>query len=272
MPGEDYGIRLERDGHVAVVTFDRPQRRNAFNEKMWNDLEAATAALAADLPRAVVLTGAGERAFCAGFDVNPDNPMVGGLLESVQTHDPVPVEGMIRRVRSAVDRLTSLPVPLVAAMNGLAYGGGAEISLRCDLRVVDPKAVICFSEVRLGLMPDWGGGVALARTVGPATAADLILTARKVTAEEALRLGIVSRVSAPGKALEEALALAGTIAKNGPRAVRHCLALIRRVPDLDLDAALELETREAVALIAGGECFHGIQAFMEKRQPEFPDA
>ena len=137
--------------------------------------------------------------------------------------------------------------------------------------VVDPGAVFCFSEVRLGLMPDWGGGVALTRLIGPGRAADLILTARKVSAEEALSLGLANRVSESDGALAAALELAGAIAKNGPRAVRRALEVLRRTPGLSQSDALTLEMDRAVALIASGECAHGITAFMSRKEPEFPD-
>jgi enoyl-CoA hydratase len=267
-------VRLERRDRIAVVTLDRPQRRNAMNDAMWSAFSEHIAALERELPRAIVLTGAGEQAFCAGQDVQPDNPQISGLVTAVQTHDPAPVDAMLRRIRDVVDRFVALPVPLIAAINGVAFGGGAEMAVRCDLRVADPSATICFSEVRLGLMPDWGGGVALARLLGPSRAADLILTARRVAAAEALSLGLVNRVSAagPGAAVASAVELAQSIAANGPRAVRAALDVIRRVPDLSAADALSLELSRAADLIATGECVHGITAFMSRTDPSFPDA
>ena len=219
----------------------------------------------------VVVTGAGPAAFCAGMDVNPDNPQISRMAHALATKDPVPVKRLIHRIRGTIDRLAALPVPVVAAINGDAHGGGAELAVRCDLRVMDPDAVIRFSEVRLGLMPDWGGGAALTRLVGPSRAADLILTARPVRSAEALDLGLVNRISPPGEALAAAMALAELMAANGPKAVRHALHLIRKAPDLSLAEALDLETEQAVALIATGECLQGIGAFLEKKTPEFTD-
>jgi enoyl-CoA hydratase len=260
-----------KNGAIGVVTLNRPERKNTFHEKMWSDLEAVTSSLTQSLPRAVIVTGAGSETFSAGMDVNPDNPQISGLINAVSRNDPGPVDVLMRRIRGAIDELVSLPVPVICAINGIAYGGGAELTMRCDLRVMDPGAVICFSEVTLGLMPDWGGGVALTRLAGPAVAADLILTARPVGADEALSLGIVNRISRPKKALEDATALAESIVKNGPRAVRSALEVIRRTPDLTHQDALALELERAVALIASGECAHGIGAFLQKREPEFPD-
>jgi enoyl-CoA hydratase len=264
-------VQLDRQGQVAVLTLDRPERRNAMGETMWALLEERVVELEAALPRAIVLTGAGDRAFSAGQDLGMDNPQVQTLVAAVQSHDQAPVRAFLERERGVVDRLCALPVPLVAAVNGLAYGGGAELATRCDLRVVDPDAVFCFSEVKLGLMPDWGGGVALARLLGPGRATDLILTARRVTASEALSLGLANRVSAKGRALSEALELAEAIAKNGPRAARGALEVLRRTPGLSQADALSLELDRAVALIASGECAHGIAAFLSKDEPSFPD-
>ncbi len=268
---KDYDISLQRQGHVAVITLNRPAKQNAFDEHMWDCLDKVTAELTASLPRVIVLTGAGEKAFCAGFDVNPDNPLLKPLLAAMESRERGPAYDLIHRIRTSIDRLVTLPVPIIAAINGQAYGGGAEIASRCDLRVMDPQTVICFSEARLGLMPDHGGVVGLTRLVGASRAADLILTARKVGADEAFQLGWANRISAPGKALEEALSLAFSIAKNGPRAVRHALSVIRKTCDLTTHDALELETEEAVNLIVSGESIHGISAFLMRKEPEFPE-
>lgn len=268
---KDYGIRLERREHIAVIILDRPQRRNAFDEHMWECLAQVIADLRKNLPRVVIITGSGEKAFCAGFDVNPENPQVARLASAVEKHDDAPAKELIRMIRTTVDSLIFLPVPIIAAINGLAYGGGAEIAVRCDLRVMDPSAIISFSEVRLGLMPDYGGSVGLTRLVGPSRAADLILTARKLDAQEALALGVVNRISEPGKALDEALEVASGVADNGPRAVRSALEVIRKTPDLPYMDALELESKKAVELIASGECIHGISAFLTKEKPIFPE-
>ena len=264
------GVLLERKDHVAVVTFNRPGRRNAFDENMWTGLEQVVAQLKSQIPRVVVVTGAGK-SFCAGFDVNPDNPQVSGLIGAVEKRERAPVEALIRRLQETVDSLVGLPVPVIAAVNGDAYGGGAELASRCDLRVMDKTAVFCFSEARLGLMPDWGGGPGLTRLIGASRAADMILTGRKVAADEALSIGLVNRISAPGLALAEAVTLAETIARNGPRAVRHALTVIRKAAELPMKAALDLEREQAVSLIVSGECVHGITAFLSKQKPVFPD-
>lgn len=263
-------VTVERRGKIAVATINRPARLNAMNEDLWRQLAAVAEELQGAPPRALVVTGSGND-FCAGFDVNPDNPQVARLVTAVQAHDPGPVAPLIAQIRGTIDRLTGLPVPVIAAVQGRAYGGGAELAARCDLRVLDPRARISFSEVRLGLMPDWGGGVALTRLLGPGRAADLILTGRVVEAAEALALGLANRITAEGQCLAEAIALAESIAAMGPQAVRQALRVIRRTPDLPFTEALDFESRCAVELIAGGECITGITAFMTRSTPDFPD-
>ncbi|MDO9264089.1 MAG: enoyl-CoA hydratase/isomerase family protein [Desulfosalsimonadaceae bacterium] len=263
-------IHLERRDAVAILTMDRPLRRNAFNDRMFEALERVTRELKEHLPRAIVITGGGDNAFCAGFDIHPDNPLVSGLIDAVEKKNQASAHKLIHDIRKIVDGFVSLPVPIIAAINGLAYGGGAELAVRCDLRVMDPNAVICFSEVRLGLMPDWGGGAALARLIGASRAADVILTARQIQAGEAINFGLVNRIC-QSNCLEEAVALADMIAANSPRAVSYTLALIRQSRNLTLNQTLDLEAEKAISLIGSGEYFYGVSAFLEKRKPEFPD-
>ena len=261
---------------VHASVFDqfvmRPQRHNAFNQAMLEELEVAAGELAsAPLPRAVIVTGDGPDAFCSGFDVGLDNPMVAEMARAVEIGQKAPIAAAIGLLRRSLDRFFALPMPIIAAINGKAFGGGAEFAVRCDLRVMDPAATICFSEVRLGLMPDWGGGATLPHLIGSAAAAELVLTARPVGAEEALRMGLVNRVSELGQAVIEAVAMAESIVGNGPRAVQSALKVIREGRNLSLADALDLERREAVDLIASGECLHGIGAFLSGQTPDFPD-
>ena len=265
------GIAVEKQGPLAMVILRRPDRLNAFNLAMFAALEDAVRELSiAPLPRAVIVTGAGD-AFCSGFDVNPDNPMVAEMARAMEHREKLPISRSIGTLRAAVDRFVALPLPIIAAINGKAFGGGAELAVRCDLRVMDPAAEICFSEVRLGLMPDWGGGATLTHLIGSAAASDLILTARRVGADEAMRMGLVNRISAPGSALDAALEMAEAIVRNGPRAVRAALQVIRAGRNLSLQETLDLEQQTAVDLIASGECLHGIGAFLAGHAPEFPD-
>ena len=217
------------------------------------------------------MTGKGTQAFSAGFDVNLDNPMTSDMLEAIDTKNQGTARHLVDQLRDAIDAFIDIPSPLIAAVNGIAYGAGAEIAARCDLRVMAQSATFCFSEVTLGLMPDCGGGAKLSKLIGPARAADLILTARQVHAEEALFLGLANRISPDDEVLEQALSLADKIAANGPRAVRSALAVIHQSMNQSLEDSLAYEKELAVSLILSGECVHGVAAFLEKRPPEFPD-
>ncbi|HUN53602.1 MAG TPA: enoyl-CoA hydratase/isomerase family protein [Smithella sp.] len=262
---------LERKGQVSIVTINRPEKRNAFDEGLFLKLESITSEIKTSRPRAVVITGAGDKSFSAGFDVHPDNPMVKRIIDAASGNDPEPAKELINAIRGSIDAFVSIPVPLIVAINGVAYGGGAELAVRCDMRVMEPDAVICFSETRLGLMPDWGGGTALTGLIGRSRAADLILTGRKVNADEAYSMGLVNRISKKGNALNEAVTIAERIAHNGPRAVRSSLSLIRQNSNTTSSESLKLETLLAVELISSGEYFHGVGAFLEKKDPVFPD-
>ena len=274
MPTDPGTVTVERveQGRVAIVTLHRPTKRNALGPAMWRGLADAAADLKKQLPRAVIVTGSRESGvFCSGMDLSFDNPQVTRFIEATQSNAVEPMRELLKELRECMDALVQLPVPLIAAVNGLAYGGGAELALRCDLRVMDASARLCFPEVKLGVMADMGGCVRLTRLVGPAIAADLLLTARALEAKELLSLGLISRISAPGESLAGALELARTIARNGPRAVRATLDVIRRTLDLDEAGALALERENAARLVASGECVHGVSAFAERRTPSFPD-
>jgi len=268
----EYGIRLELKNNIGIVTIDRPERLNAFNSFMFSELQRVTDELKKNLPRVIVLTGSGDKAFSAGFDVNPDNPMVSSLYEAVVTQNNTPaIHESVKTLRISIDGFVSLPVPIIAAVNGIAYGGGAELAVRCDMRIMNENGEICFSEVKLGLMPDWGGGATLAHFLGSAKSSDLILSARKVAAKEAQDLGLINRISKKNQACKDAVKLAGDISKNGPMAVRSALEVIRRSRNMTLNESLDLEFGKAVSLVESGECVHGISAFLSKKDPVFPD-
>jgi len=133
----DGKVQVIRKNKIAVVTLSRARRKNAFDESMFAALETATEELKQNLPRAIIITGYGKEAFCTGFDVNPENPLVAEFLKALNSKDIEPARQLIHRIRKAVDGFVSLPVPIIAAINGLAYGGGMELATRCDLRVMD---------------------------------------------------------------------------------------------------------------------------------------
>jgi len=264
-------VTLTRQERLALVVLDRPERQNMLDSQMVEQLAAVAADLEADLPRAVVVTGSGD-AFCTGVDLNPTtNPAVEQLMYAVQRHDRPAVEALLDQTRSAVDRLVGLPVPVIAAVNGPAWGAGAELALRCDLRVMDGSATLCLIGVRMGLAPSLGGGAALVRLAGPSRAADLLLTARKLPAVEAFSLGLANRLAEPGKAMDNALRLAFSISRNGQHAVRAALRLVRESPGLDSRSALALERDAAAHVVMSGDFLIAMRAALNKGEAVFPD-
>jgi enoyl-CoA hydratase len=207
----------------------------------------------------VIVTGAGDKAFIAGADI--------GELSRL-----TPLDGRehARRGQALLDRIENLPFPSIAAINGFAYGGGLELALACTLRVASENAKMGLPETSLGIIPGYGGTQRLARLVGKAKAAELVLTAEKgITAAEALRLGLVNRVVPAGQALTSALALAQAIAKNGPIACRYALEAIRRGVEMPLAEGLAYEATLFGLCAATEDMREGMKAFLEKRAANF---
>jgi enoyl-CoA hydratase/carnithine racemase len=259
-------VTLERRDQVALITLDRPAKLNAFDQPMWEALGQILKELAAQPPRAVVVTGAGD-AFCAGHDIHPESPLTAAMAKGMFAGDPEPVRQTLVQLKGTLGDLAALPVPTIAAINGKAYSGGVEIALVCDLRVMDSRAAICLQETRLGMMPDLGGTVRMQRLIGRARALELIYTSRKVEAEEALALGLVNRVTPAGSCLDAALELAAEIAINGPAALGGVKRVALRMDDLE--QALAEETDQAVRCILSGEPAEGVAAWMARRPPRF---
>ncbi len=253
-------IRTEdRDG-VRVLTVTRPEKLNALNAAVLDDLGAAVGAAeaAADL-RCVIVTGAGEKAFIAGADI--------GELSRL-----TPLEGRehARRGQGILDRLSGLPMPTIAAINGYAYGGGLELAMACSLRVASENARMGLPETSLGILPGYGGTQRLARIVGPARAMELVLTAEKgLTASEAERIGLVNRVFPAGQALEGALGIAKKIAANGPVACRYAMEAIRRGLEMGLAEGQLFEATLFGLCAATSDTKEGMTAFLEKRPAKF---
>ncbi len=222
--GGRLGLRL--DGPVAELVVDHPERRNAMSPGMMADLLAAVERLAAWDGVAVVIRGEGRRAFCAGGD-----------LGAVRAHLLEAGEAMARAMQGALDRLAGLPVLGIAAVEGVALGGGAELLTAADVVVAAEDARIGFVHAALGVSPGWGGGARLARRVGPGRAARILAEARVLEAEEALRVGIVDEVVPTGEARARALAIARAAAANPPAAVRGVIA-VAKAADPDAERAV----------------------------------
>jgi 2-(1,2-epoxy-1,2-dihydrophenyl)acetyl-CoA isomerase len=253
------GLLVKVEGPVATLTLDRPEALNALTIPMKVALRAALDDISADRSvRAVVLTGAG-RAFCAGQDLaERDDPEAPPLdVELRERYNPI-----IRAIRS-------MDQPVIAAVNGVAAGAGASLAFACDLRVAAPEARFVLAFGRIGLIPDSGATWTLPRLVGPARSAEIAFVGDPVTADEALRIGLVNRVVPAERLLEEALDLAQRVAAGPPLANALTKHAFERSLTIDLDEALEGEAK--LQGIAGASSDHaeGLAAFREKRAPRF---
>ncbi|TFZ08813.1 enoyl-CoA hydratase/isomerase family protein [Ramlibacter humi] len=243
---------------VAVLTIQRPQRYNALDPQTNEAMAKAFGELDADeTVRCIVLTGAGDRAFCTGADIptmlpwiranvvnGADDPQLGGI-----THRP------------------GTRKPLVAAVNGLALGGGLELALACDLRIASEHARFGLPEIKLGVLAGAGGCTRLPRMLPEALAAEMILTGEPIDAARALQAGLVSRVVAAGQLMEQALDLAETIASRAPLSVLACTRVLRRRKFAELQAPLAEERAEFAKLLLSADADEGIRAFGEGSQP-----
>jgi len=245
-------------GPVAHLELDDPPL-NLVTARMIDELHAALRALAtSDDVRAVVVTGHGDRAFCAGSHVG----------EFERTRGPGG-RARIEREQGAWTALAALPMPTIAAIEGNALGGGLELALACDLRIASARARLGMPEVRLAVIPGSGGTQRLPRVVGPARAKELILTGRVIDAHEAARIGLVGEVVEAGQARARADEVAAEIAARGPVAVREAKALIDAAWDTDLPTGLAAEVDASVRVFGTDDLLEGATAFFEKRDPEY---
>ncbi|MBV9749991.1 MAG: enoyl-CoA hydratase/isomerase family protein [Acetobacteraceae bacterium] len=254
-------LRTEMVGeHVLRVTLDRPEVLNAINTAMGHDLLALWTQLTADPGpvRCVVLTGAGERAFCAGGDLKERNEMTVASWRS--QHE------LFERAFMA---LLDCPVPVIGAANGVAYGGGLETLLSCDFVYAAAGARFALSETRLGIMPGGGGTQTLTRAVGERRAKELILSARPFTAEEGLGWGLFNHVCPPATLMTDVLAAAEAIAGNAPLSVRQAKRSIHYGAQMDIRTAYRFEIEAYNQLVGTEDRLEGVRAFNEKRKPVF---
>jgi enoyl-CoA hydratase len=244
---------------VRRITVNRPTKLNALNRATVGELDQAVAEIEAD-PEvlAVVITGAGDKAFVAGADISE-------LAEL----GPVEAKEFALRGQAVFRRLERLTVPVVAAVNGYALGGGCELAMACHLRVAASNAVFGQPEVKLGLIPGYGGTQRLSRLVGRGRALELLLTGRNVTAEEAERIGLANRVCGPDELEPTVGALLGQILNNGPLAVGHCLEAVDAGLEMALDDGCLLEATLFGVGAASEQMREGTSAFLEKRRPDF---
>ena len=246
--------------NILVVTLNRPEVLNAINTQMGHDQLELWSRLTAEPAgvRCVVLTGSGERAFCAGGDLKERDGMTQAQWQA--QHE------LFERAFVA---LVECPVPVIAAVNGHAFGGGLEMALCCDFAYAASSARFALSEVSLGIMPGGMGTQNLPRAVGERRAKELILTARPFSAAEALEWGVVNRVCEPGKLMEEALATAQRIAENAPLSVRQAKRSVHYGLQMDLLTGYRLEIEAYNRLVDTEDRREGVKAFNEKRKPKF---
>jgi enoyl-CoA hydratase/carnithine racemase len=245
-------------GTVAHLELVNPPL-NLVTRELTEQLAAALARLAAtDDVRAVVVTGRGERAFCAGSHIGEFEGLRGRVAE-----------GKLLLEKLVYRQLAQLPMPTIAAIEGDALGGGLELALCCDLRIASARARLGMPEVRLAVLPGSGGTQRLPRIVGPARAKELILTGRIINSDEAERIGLVNQVVPAGEARQAADALAEEIAARGPLAVREAKRLIDAALEVDLDAGLAAELDASERIFASEDMLEGAHAFLGKRDPQY---
>lgn len=252
-------VSVEEDGLIATVRINRPQVLNALNSAVLIALRDAFASLATSTSvRAIILTGTGERAFAAGADI-----------KAVHTQPPNRARQTARLGQEVTLAIEATPQPVIAAVRGFAFGGGCELAVACDLRIAATDAVFAQPEVGLGIPPGWGATQRLPRLIGLERAKDMIFTGRRVGAEEALRIGLVSQIVSPESLMAVAHETAATIARQAPLAVAAAKRAINSALDLPLAVGLAYEAEVFALAFATNDQREGMTAFIEKRRPTF---
>ena len=248
-------ILYEQKGAYAVITINREKALNALNSQVLDELNATLDSVDLNTVRCLVLTGAGEKSFVAGADIG-----------EMSTLTKAEGEAFGKKGNDVFLKIESFPIPVIAAVNGFALGGGCEISMSCDIRICSDNAMFGQPEVGLGITPGFGGTQRLARLVSPGMAKQMIYTARNIKAEEALRIGLVNAVYPKEELMAQAEKMAAGIAKNAPIAVRNCKKAINEGLDADMDKAVEIEEK------LFGDCFetedqrYGMEFFLDKNK------
>ncbi len=252
-------LLVEQRGAVTVLFVNRPDKLNALNRETLGEIEDCARRFAADPARgALIVTGAGDKSFISGADI--------AELAALGPREAEEISRFGQRVFESLERCTR---PVIAAVNGYAFGGGCELALACHMRIASENAVLGLPEVSLGIIPGYGGTQRLPRLVGSGRALEIILSGRRVKADEAERIGLVNRVVPREQLLEEAEKLALAILKNGPLAVAAALEAVTRGMQLPLDDGLRLESGLFGLLAASEDTHEGLQAFLEKRPADF---
>ena len=259
-------VLMETRGAAALLTLNRPEKLNALNYDLIDRLMALLDEIEVDPDiRAVVLTGAGERAFSAGADI-------AGFAPSVRQGQEVALRDFVRRGQRMTARVETFPKPIIVAVNGLAHGGGSEITEAAPLAVASDRAEFCKAEIALGFAPPFGGSQRLPRLIGRKRALRMILTGEPITAFEARDFGLVNDVVSHDRLLDEAFTLAARIAEMSPLAVSACLGSVTRGINVPIDEGLAIEAGYFARMVPTRDIEEGISAFLEKRKPVFRGA
>jgi enoyl-CoA hydratase len=250
-------LQPKLEGPVLIVTINRPESLNALNTSFFDELDALLSKEAAQPEvKAVVITGSGK-AFVAGADI-----------AEMVNKTPEEASNFSRRGQKTFQSIVNHPVPVIAAINGFALGGGLELAMACDFRIASTYAKFGQPEVNLGLIPGYAATQRLSRLVGMGTALFMLTTGEMINAEEALRMGLVQKLTEPDKLMEEAVRLANVIASKGPKAVKTVKSVTRNGYHMPFPLACELEAQTFGTLFEG-EGIEGMKAFLEKRKPEW---
>ena len=250
-------ILYEKNEGISLITVNRPEVRNALNRETWLELEDAVISAQKDEDiKVLIITGGGEKAFVSGADIN-------ALKERTM------LETFIGENQSILNRLAALDKISIAAINGHALGGGCELAMACDLRIVAENAKLGQPEINLAILPGAGGTQRLSRLVGVAKAKELILTGELIDAQEALRIGLVNRVVPKGQAVLAAREMAQKIMQKGPLAIRFAKTVIDLGGNTSLESGLMMEKMAQTVIFATDDRLEGLSAFLEKRPPVY---
>jgi enoyl-CoA hydratase len=252
-------VLLQRDGAVSTLTVNRPKALNALNPATVDELLQCCDEIRRDRTvRCLIVTGAGEKAFVAGADI-----------AAMVAMTPMQGREFSRRGQQLMLALEELPIPVIAAVNGFALGGGLELTLACDLAIASQSAKFGQPEINLGIIPGFGGTQRLPRRVGIAAARLMIYSGEMIGADEALRLGLVNRVVAPAELMAEARKLAATLADKAPIALQQAKAAITAGSEIDLQDGCRYEAEAFTVTFGSGDRTEGMRAFLDRRRPAF---
>lgn len=250
-------VLYEQKENYAVITINRPEALNALNSVVLSEIEDCFRHIDLEVVRAVILTGSGQKSFVAGADI--------GEMSTLSQEEG---EAFGKKGNDVFRMIETFPVPVIAAVNGFALGGGNEIAMSCDIRICSDNALFGQPEVGLGITPGFGGTQRLARIIGPGKAKELIYTASNIKANEALALGLVNAVYSPDELMNAAEKMAAKIARNAPIAVRACKKAINDGLQTDMDSAVVIEEKLFGSCFQTEDQIEGMKAFLEKRKVE----